>query len=129
MSDRACTVIVQNGCLLLVRQTYRGNLLWTFPGGKIEPGEAPEEAAIREVKEETGLDVAIKHLLYQGVRLTGDGLYYCYLGEITGGEVTLGCDPELPPNAQELYKICWFPIQAVKEHIEAVEARCKVYDL
>ncbi|WP_246059379.1 NUDIX domain-containing protein [Paenibacillus lautus] len=32
---------------------------WTFPGGRIEPGEAMFEAAIREVKEETGYDVQL----------------------------------------------------------------------
>ena len=31
---------------------------WGFPGGKIEPGEAPLDAAVRETKEETGLDVS-----------------------------------------------------------------------
>ena len=32
---------------------------WTFPKGKVEPGETDEEAAIREVREETGLDCAL----------------------------------------------------------------------
>ena len=31
--------------------------LWEFPGGKIQPGETPEEAAVRECREETGLSV------------------------------------------------------------------------
>ena len=36
---------------------------WGFPGGAIELGETPEEAAIREVKEETGLDVRVESLI------------------------------------------------------------------
>jgi mutator protein MutT len=33
--------------------------MWTLPGGKIEPGESPAQATVREVKEETGLDVRV----------------------------------------------------------------------
>lgn len=118
MADRACMAILRNGCILLVHQTYRGNTLWTFPGGGIEPGERPEETAVREVKEETGLIVKVKELLYQSARQVGEGTYYCYLGEIIGGEFALGSDPELPPLEQELHEVRWFPVQQVKDHSE-----------
>lgn len=37
--------------------------IWILPGGGVDPGERPEEAAIREVKEETGIDVVITRLV------------------------------------------------------------------
>ncbi|TFV83240.1 NUDIX domain-containing protein [Blastococcus sp. CT_GayMR16] len=46
------------GRLLLIQRghdPHRG--LWSLPGGRIEPGESPEEAVVREVREETGLEV------------------------------------------------------------------------
>ncbi|MEZ4622550.1 MAG: NUDIX hydrolase [Caldilineaceae bacterium] len=50
--------ILQDEQLLLVRQTYRGETLWTFPGGGRLEGETPASAAVREVKEETNLEGA-----------------------------------------------------------------------
>jgi 8-oxo-dGTP diphosphatase len=56
-----CYIINKQGEVLLQKKRRgfgRGN--WNGPGGKIEPGETPEEATIREIKEET--DLVIKNL-------------------------------------------------------------------
>jgi 8-oxo-dGTP diphosphatase len=48
------------GRLLLIQRghdPHRGR--WSLPGGRIEPGESPEQAVVREVREETGLDVRV----------------------------------------------------------------------
>ncbi len=53
-----------DGAVLLVRRAnppLAGR--WTLPGGKVEPGETPAEAIVREVREETGLDVSVVRFL------------------------------------------------------------------
>ncbi len=55
-------VIEQDGCILLIRRK-NPPLGWALPGGFIDYGESAEAAAIREAKEETGLDVELKGVL------------------------------------------------------------------
>ena len=59
----ACTVVARDpeGGVLLIRRT--DNQLWALPGGAMEFGESVVETAVREVREETGLDVRVNGLV------------------------------------------------------------------
>jgi len=53
-------VLVEDGKVLLIRtQNLKGEEVWTFPKGLVEPGESPERTALREVFEETGYEAEI----------------------------------------------------------------------
>jgi 8-oxo-dGTP diphosphatase len=54
--------VIEQGGKYLIQQRPPGVALaglWEFPGGKIEAGESPQEAAVRECREETGLEIAV----------------------------------------------------------------------
>ena len=62
MSYRAAVVLLQDDKIALVERHRAGLHYFTFPGGHVEPGETPEQAAVRETREELGLDVSIQRL-------------------------------------------------------------------
>ena len=90
-------VINDDGKILLIRHTDNG--LYAVPGGAMEPGESLPDAAIRETREETGIDIAITAIggtfSYPGhvIEYTSNGevrqeLSILYVGHPTGGEPT-----------------------------------------
>lgn len=60
-------LIERDGKILVCqrRRDGRFGLLWEFPGGKVEPGETPEEALLRELREELGVDAMVGPEVYR----------------------------------------------------------------
>ena len=94
-----------NGALLMVLQAEPGETLtWALPGGAIEPGETLAQAAVREAKEETGLEVQLlrAHLKVRGVYDTGSQAfsYHIYYFEATVVGGTLSQTTRMAPSTR-----------------------------
>jgi 8-oxo-dGTP diphosphatase len=76
--------------LLILRGHEPGMGLWSIPGGRIEPGETDEQAVVREILEETGLEVSCGPLL--GAVKRPGLVIRDYQAFVTGGTLSAGDD-------------------------------------
>ena len=120
---RVAAAIIKKDNAIFATQRGYGDFkdYWEFPGGKIEPGESPEEALHREIMEELKVTVGIDaHLTrveydYPDFHLSMD----CFLCHLESGELTL-TEHEAARwlKAEELEEVGWLPAdEAVVEMI------------
>lgn len=107
MSYRAAVILIENGQVALIERHRQGRHYFTFPGGHVDPGETPEQAAVRETEEELGLKVEIKQLLAK-IWWRGKPQYY-YLAETVAGIFGTGRGKEIlhPHPEKGTYEPVW----------------------
>ena len=120
-------VIIQDNKLFATQRGY-GEFKdgWEFPGGKIEPGETPQEALVREIREELNIGIEVGEHFY-----TVDYDYpkfhlhmQCYLCQIVSGDMELR-EHEVARwlGVSELWSVDWLP--ADEEIIRRIERLLK----
>ncbi len=75
--------------LLCLRHDYD---IWNLPGGGVERGEAPWDAVVREVKEETGLTVAVERIVGIYSKPEQDDLVFSYKCNVVSGDIQLSAE-------------------------------------
>jgi 8-oxo-dGTP diphosphatase len=113
------TLVFQDEQVLLVghRDPRTEQVWWMAPGGIVDPGERAMDAAQREAKEETGLDVAISRLVYwlEWMWERSYCLELYFLGQVTDGTLKPGSDPELAPEQQFIFDARFLDMDQLKD--------------
>lgn len=107
----AAAVIVHEGRVLMVRRRVsEGRLSWQFPAGEVEPGESSQEAAVRETREETGLEVVAVASLGERVHPQTRRLMSYTACRVTGGSAFVA-------DTEELAELTWCAHAELAVHV------------
>ncbi len=120
MRIRAGIVLIQDGKVALIERHRAGLDYFVFPGGGVDEGETPEQAAVREAMEELGVEVAIKQKIFE-IQFGQKSRQVYFLAEQIGGEFGTGAGEEYTdadPNDPEegIYVPIWMLIEELSLH-------------
>lgn len=99
-----------NRVLMVRRRVKEGELSWQFPAGAIEAGESPEEAAVRETLEETGLKVEASSLIGQRVHPKTQREMSYTACRVIGGEAHVA-------DEDELDAVAWVTLEEIPQYV------------
>lgn len=113
MNNRAGVVIMKDNAILLLHRIKNNQEYYCIPGGHVESGESFEEAAVREIFEETTLRVTLKKLL---ITLDNQGRKEQYFLADTFTGIARLSGPEAIRNSKKnSYQLVWVDSQKIKD--------------
>ena len=116
-------LIVRGNKILMVKHRINGKEYYTLPGGRIEDGETPEQAAMRELQEECGVSGEIIRKLSEFNLSFSENMFvhtfHTFHIDIGSQEPVLGNDPELDEESQILAEIRWMTLDEMAERDRA----------
>lgn len=111
-------VIERDGRWLMIRRS-EGVIApgyWCFPGGGIEPGESPEQALVREIREEIGLDVRPEQVIFRWERPDGKLVLQWWRAALANER------QEPRPSPQEVAEIRWVTLPELHQLRPALDS-------
>ncbi len=110
---RVVLIIVDNNKILLLYRFKNGEEYYVFPGGGVEDGEEILDAATREAKEETSLDVTVQELLWE---YENNGrIEHFFLVNKFSGELRIGGPEEERQSPDNVYRLEWVSFEKARD--------------
>ncbi|GEL77623.1 NUDIX hydrolase [Tenuibacillus multivorans] len=118
--DVASVLVQDSGKILMVKNVGQPESYYSLPGGAVEAGETLEDAAVREAKEETGLDIQINGLFMCTEALFEESnhhaVFFVFHAHIIGGEMEIF-------YPEEIEEIKWMDVEEADQYIHKNEGR------
>ena len=121
MRIRAGIVLIKEDKIALIERHRAGRDYFVFPGGGVDEGESPEQAAIREAREELGIEILIRQKVAE-IQFGQNSRQIYYLVEQIGGQFGTGDGEEFAvshPDDPErgIYIPLWMQVDELAHHV------------
>lgn len=107
LRDRGSIILAVNNKVAVIKREFGNKVYYVFPGGGIEKGETPQEAAKREAYEELGLQVTIGECIAE---IAYNGIQYYFAAQVIDGEFGTGKGAEFFNEGRGSYTPEWMEI-------------------
>lgn len=118
--DRSQSMVIRGDRILLVEHELSGRDFYNLPGGGIEEGETPEQAALRELSEECNVSGKVIRPLTVAYKPDMESRVYTFLVEVPeDAEAVKGIDPEVSAEEQSIIGVKWLRLDEIAERDRA----------